>query len=151
MAEKELGAWDYVQLGFGGLIGGGVAFLAWFLKLIICGFYGLFIGSGSYRFGAALDGITAATSGVGAYLVKQPFFRGLLGGLTVGEVIRAIHMAYLGFLEPYEARAATRAALKALGVEVSEEVLKMQELALERARAEILKPKTSLGKYVVVE
>jgi hypothetical protein len=41
--------------------------------------------------------------------------------------------------------------LKALGVEVSEEVLKMQELALERARAEILKPKTSLGKYVVVE
>jgi hypothetical protein len=42
--------------------------------------------------------------------------------------------------------------LKALGVEVSEEVLKMQELALEKARAEILKPKkTPLGKYVVVE
>jgi hypothetical protein len=140
-----------MQLGLGGLIGGGTAFAAWFIKLIICGFYGLFIGPASFRFGAGLDGIVAATSAVGTYLIEQPFFRGLLGGLTVGEVLSTIHMAYLGFLEPYEARVATRATLKALGVEVSEEVLKMQELTLEKARAEILKPKRSLGKYVVLE
>jgi hypothetical protein len=151
MMTEKLGVWDYAQLGFGGLIGGGMAFASWFIKMIICGFYGLFIGPASFRFGAGLDGITAAASGVGTYLVEQPFFRGLLGGLTMGEALSAIHMAFLGFLEPYEARVATRATLKALGIEVSEEVLKMQELALEKARAEILKPKTPLGKYVVVE
>jgi hypothetical protein len=148
---KELGVWDYAQLGFGGLIGGGVAFAAWFIKLIICGFYGLFIGSASFRFGAGLDGVTAAASGVGAYLVEQPFFRGLLGGLTVGEVLSAIHMAYLGFLEPYEARVATRATLKALGVEASEQVLKMQEMALEKARAEVLKHEKPQGRYMIVD
>ena len=123
---KELEVLDYAQLGVGGLTGAAAAFAAWLAKMLSLIWAVPVWGGAAFMFGAGVDGITAAASGLGAYFVEHPLVRGFLGMLTVGEIISGVHLAYLSFMEPAEASAAARATLKAMGID---EALKMTSSA----------------------